>query len=131
MKERDVSDAPGRRKWAQTPGLLVNHNSQFTGISEYEEQICFVCYQVDLRTITLGVPPQEVRLSDHMRMWTNQKSEECDDIILIISDFYDTMFIQKVLTKDSVTVSVDAVVYYRYHITFLLISLVFGFMKHI
>ena len=49
---------------------------------------------MDLRTITLGVPPQEVRnltprALTNPSLWT------------------------QVLTKDSVTVSVDAVVYYR------------------
>ena len=55
---------------------------------------CIESYQrVDLRTITLGVPPQEVRLLSSLSKLT-------EDVV-------------KVLTKDSVTVSVDAVVYYR------------------
>ena len=55
---------------------------------------CIESYQrVDLRTITLGVPPQEVRLLS------------CPGKL--------TEGVVKVLTKDSVTVSVDAVVYYR------------------
>ena len=54
---------------------------------------CIETYQkVDLRTITLGVPPQEVILLH--RNFRHQISSQ-------------------VLTKDSVTVSVDAVVYYR------------------
>ena len=54
---------------------------------------CIESYQrVDLRTITLGVPPQEVRAALMSRQTYN---------------------VVKVLTKDSVTVSVDAVVYYR------------------
>ena len=56
---------------------------------------CIESYQkVDLRTITLGVPPQEV------------------NIILVLFLMHIFVLLQ-VLTKDSVTVSVDAVVYYR------------------
>ena len=51
---------------------------------------CIETYQkVDLRTITLGVPPQEVFFQMHKLLL---------DLML------------QVLTKDSVTVSVDAVV---------------------
>ena len=49
---------------------------------------------MDLRTITLGVPPQEVKL------YVKGVSQ------VVTNDV-------QVLTKDSVTVSVDAVVYYR------------------
>ena len=57
---------------------------------------CIESYQkVDLRTITLSVPPQEVGIEK-------------------VSDSRHSHFISwQVLTKDSVTVSVDAVVYYR------------------
>ena len=55
---------------------------------------CIESYQkVDLRTITLGVPPQEV--------------------LSAIKIIFLQIFVAQVLTKDSVTVSVDAVVYYR------------------
>ena len=55
---------------------------------------CIESYEkVDLRTITLGVPPQEVILCPRIQM---SLIPHC-----------------QVLTKDSVTVSVDAVVYYR------------------
>ena len=58
---------------------------------------CIESYQkVDLRTITLGVPPQEVII------WP--RSPPIDHLVLCS---------WQVLTKDSVTVSVDAVVYYR------------------
>ena len=63
-------------------------------------------YKVDLRTITLGVPPQEVEVGIEK------------------DSFFEYIKIQKyttldwntrqVLTRDSVTVSVDAVVYYRF-----------------
>ena len=60
---------------------------------------CIESYQkVDLRTITLGVPPQEVISSKN--------------IILSLLLCHVSWTCQ-VLTKDSVTVSVDAVVYYR------------------
>ena len=56
---------------------------------------CIESYKkVDLRTITLGVPPQEVRTTTHT-----------------LPSIHLAMF--QLLTKDSVTVSVDAVVYYR------------------
>ena len=55
---------------------------------------CIESYQkVDLRTITLGVPPQEVSCSCRQ-----PSTLHCP---------------MQVLTKDSVTVSVDAVVYYK------------------
>jgi erythrocyte band 7 integral membrane protein len=52
-------------------------------------------YKVDLRTITLGVPPQEV---------SGSRSTQHGLLGGMAS---------QVLTRDSVTVSVDAVVYYR------------------
>ena len=56
---------------------------------------CIESYKkVDLRTITLGVPPQEV-----------------DSLLLVFARLIS--FTWQLLTKDSVTVSVDAVVYYR------------------
>ena len=59
---------------------------------------CIESYQkVDLRTITLGVPPQEV---SHAQP---QLHLPCTC----------TPSFMQVLTKDSVTVSVDAVVYYK------------------
>ena len=58
---------------------------------------CIESYEkVDLRTITLGVPPQEVILRPRIQMSLMSLILRC-----------------QVLTKDSVTVSVDAVVYYR------------------
>ena len=60
---------------------------------------CIESYQrVDLRTITLGVPPQEVTTTFYSTLG-------CEDL--------NSVFVSQVLTKDSVTVSVDAVVYYR------------------
>ena len=60
---------------------------------------CIETYQkVDLRTITLDVPPQEVII--------NQTTNH-------IFSQLETHSIFQVLTRDSVTVSVDAVVYYR------------------
>ena len=57
---------------------------------------CIESYQkVDLRTITLGVPPQEVSIQDSI--------VECRHLNFNCVPF-------QVLTKDSVTVSVDAVV---------------------
>ena len=64
---------------------------------------CIESYQkVDLRTITLGVPPQEVRKLNFERGIYLQLEITC----CFLCSF-------QVLTKDSVTVSVDAVVYYR------------------
>ena len=57
-------------------------------------------YKVDLRTITLGVPPQEVGT------FGNPKPHKS-------SVFPISSTSSQVLTRDSVTVSVDAVVYYR------------------
>ena len=59
---------------------------------------CIESYEkVDLRTITLGVPPQEVILCPRIQMSLDVTNPP----------------LCQVLTKDSVTVSVDAVVYYR------------------
>lgn len=69
-----------------------------------------ILIKVDLRTITLGVPPQEVR----NRIWAQTKCLQC----ICTNDVF-TMYLQmqlqlfQVLTRDSVTISVDAVVYYR------------------
>ena len=67
---------------------------------------CIETYQkVDLRTITLGVPPQEVSkgpVNISSRLVLNINSHEKMHFMMV-----------QVLTKDSVTVSVDAVVYYR------------------
>ena len=68
-------------------------------------------HQVDLRTITLGVPPQEVRKAVQRRMEifkTYQGPPQCEKFRP------HSKSVPKVLTKDSVTVSVDAVVYYRW-----------------
>ena len=61
---------------------------------------CIESYKkVDLRTITLGVPPQEVN-TNFLPFSTNQPNNA-------------SHYPVQLLTKDSVTVSVDAVVYYR------------------
>ncbi|XP_042148900.1 band 7 protein AGAP004871 [Ixodes scapularis] len=57
--------------------------------------------KVDLRTLTFDVPPQEVNISVYFQKETYHI--KFNKIILTV------------LTKDSVTVSVDAVVYYRVH----------------
>ena len=57
---------------------------------------CIESYQkVDLRTITLGVPPQEASIPN--------STLKCRHLNFVCVPF-------QVLTKDSVTVSVDAVV---------------------
>jgi len=56
--------------------------------------------KVDLRTVSFDVPPQEVREDDPVcekKSWPRELSEH----------------VAQVLSRDSVTVSVDAVVYYR------------------
>ena len=61
---------------------------------------CIDTYQkVDLRTVSFDVPPQEVRIF-HLDL-----DLMCLGILVYI--------FKKVLSRDSVTVSVDAVVYYR------------------
>ncbi len=65
---------------------------------------CIEQYQkVDLRTITLGVPPQEVFF---LFCVIKEKMLQSHDVFPFV-------IYSQVLTKDSVTVSVDAVVYYR------------------
>ena len=63
-------------------------------------------YKVDLRTITLGVPPQEVEAGIE-----NVSFFEWIEIQKYKTLDWNT---RQVLTRDSVTVSVDAVVYYRF-----------------
>nr|CAD7431419.1 unnamed protein product [Timema monikensis] len=71
---------------------------------------CIDCYaRVDLRTRTYDVPPQEVS-------WTKDSAEST--LCGLVPGTYMTLTgcfasVTYVLTKDSVTVSVDAVVYYR------------------
>ena len=73
-----------------------------------------ILIKVDLRTITLGVPPQEVR----NRIWAQTKCLQCictNDVFTMYLQIQLQLFLQlfQVLTRDSVTISVDAVVYYR------------------
>ena len=82
------------------PGQEASLTIHFPGI--FFVLPCIETYQkVDLRTITLGVPPQEVSI---FTIFGGRLSIENWDA---------NHFLLQVLTKDSVTVSVDAVVYYR------------------
>ena len=85
---------------------------------------CIEAYQkVDLRTITLGVPPQEVSIGQAMMMDNHKRTLTLSSTkfpilnskwrYMIISLLGEKLSCGQVLTKDSVTVSVDAVVYYR------------------
>lgn len=70
---------------------------------------------VDMRTITFDIPPQEVRIAHSQSRQTSPPSHSWDKTppCYVFHPSTSHCSARKVLTKDSVTVSVDGVVYYR------------------
>ncbi|GAA6080550.1 erythrocyte band 7 integral membrane protein [Tachysurus ichikawai] len=66
--------------------------------------------KVDLRTVSFNIPPQELSIFESLRESNNPEliSDSCFNFRLPF--FFSSL---QVLTKDSVTIMVDAVVYYR------------------